>query len=85
MNVNAPIEIAIRIRDKSRETIPEAYRKSNPETQYPWAFVQLSKAERKGKTVAEIEEARKIKWGRMTDTPIDKVADATQDKGEGRV
>jgi hypothetical protein len=37
----------------------------------PWDMVQLTKAERRGKTPEEIETARKIKWARESDADIE--------------
>jgi hypothetical protein len=76
VTVEAPIVTIRALHKAAREaTIPEQFRRAEPYSA-PWKYIPLSKAERKGKTSKEIEEARKIKWGRMTDTPIDKAVDA---------
>lgn len=47
-----------------RRTVTQYYSYLERFRNRPWANVQLTKAERKGKTPTEIDELRKIKWGR---------------------
>jgi hypothetical protein len=80
VRVEAPVDVVIRMREESEKKIPDVCRRADPNVIYPWQKVQLTKEERKGKTAEQIEELRKIKWGRLTNTDIDKAADAVVKK-----
>ncbi len=87
---NAPVSLKNRLERKSGKTRLMAtmaqmmafngMRKRNvlkngvQREQKPWDDVHLSKEERKGKSYEEMQEMRKVKWGRdETNAPTDKL------------